>query len=49
MDWHRLQIMVTKEQYCWLRAESYTRGKSIAEIIRDLVTEARSEKLKREK
>lgn len=35
--WHRLQVLVTKTQLAWLKAESYTRGKSIGEIIRDLV------------
>jgi hypothetical protein len=35
--WHRLQVLVTKTQLAWIKAESYTRGKSIGEIIRDLV------------
>ncbi|AEG14989.1 hypothetical protein Desku_1406 [Desulfofundulus kuznetsovii DSM 6115] len=38
--WHRLQILVTKEQLRWLKAESYTRSKSIGEIIRELLAEA---------
>lgn len=43
---HRLQIMVTKEQYRWLRAESYTRGKSIAEVIRELIAEKQNQNKK---
>lgn len=41
---HRLQITVTKAQHRWLKAESYTRGKSIAEIIRQLIAAAIEER-----
>ncbi len=40
VNWHRLQILVTPEQLRWLKAESYTRDKSIGEIIRELVAQA---------
>lgn len=43
---HRLQIMVTKNQYKWLKAESYTRGKSIAEVIRELIAEKQNQNKK---
>ncbi|MDQ7789576.1 MAG: hypothetical protein RDU41_05915 [Clostridia bacterium] len=39
--WHRLQLLVTKAQAAWLRAESATRGKSIGQIIRDLIDKER--------
>jgi len=29
---HRLQIMVTKNQYKWLKAESYTREKVLLKL-----------------
>lgn len=40
--WHRLQLLVTPEQRAWLRAKAYTEGRSIGEIIRELIDEARS-------
>lgn len=45
--WHRLQLLVRrKDQYPWLQAESQTRGKSIGEIIRDLIDAAMSHRNK---
>lgn len=38
--WHRLQVLVTKAQLAWLKAESYTSGKSIGVIVRELVEAA---------
>jgi hypothetical protein len=35
--WHRLQVLVTKTQLAWLKAESYTGGRSVGEIVRDLI------------
>ncbi len=41
--WHRLQLLVRrKDQYPWLQAESKTRGRSIGEIVRDLIEAAMS-------
>lgn len=40
---HRLQILITKEQYRWLKANSYTKAKSIGEIIRELIEKAMKE------
>jgi hypothetical protein len=40
VKWHRLQVLISKEQLAWLKAESYTRDKSIGEIIRELVAQA---------
>lgn len=37
--WHRLQVLIKPEQLRWLKAEGYTRGKSIGEIARELITE----------
>jgi len=44
--WHRLQILISRAQLKWLKAESYTRGKSIAEIIRELIDGAMSQRRK---
>lgn len=38
--WHRLQVIITKAQLKWLKAESYTKGKSISEILRNLIDAA---------
>lgn len=35
--WERLHALVTKAQMRWLKAEGYTRGKSLAEVVRNLV------------
>ncbi len=43
-EWHRLQILISHKQYDWLKAESDTRGKSIGEIIRNLVDSYRGGK-----
>lgn len=40
---HRLQIQITKEQYRWLKANSYTKAKRIGEIIRELIEKAMKE------
>jgi hypothetical protein len=40
--WERLHVLITRTQMSWLRAESYTRGKSIGEVVRDLVSSAMS-------
>lgn len=41
--WHRLQLLIRrKDQYPWLQAESKTRGRSIGEIVRDLIDAAMS-------
>ncbi|MDD4334789.1 MAG: hypothetical protein PHY77_04195 [Desulfotomaculaceae bacterium] len=40
--WERLHVQVTMEQMKWLRAEAFTRGKSIGEIIRNLIGAAMS-------
>jgi len=39
-QWHRLQILVTKEQLAWLKRKSYTEARSIGQIIRKLLAEA---------
>lgn len=44
--WHRLQVLVTKTQLKWLKAEAYTRDKSIGEIIRGLIDYAMSRQSK---
>lgn len=42
--WHRLQLLIRKkDQYPWLLAESKTRGKSIGEVIRELIDSAAKE------
>ena len=38
--WHRLHALISKTQMAWLRAEAYTRGKSLGEIIRGLIDDA---------
>lgn len=35
--WERLHVQITKAQMLWLRAEAYTRGKSIGEVIREII------------
>ncbi|MBW2672562.1 MAG: hypothetical protein JRD89_03985 [Deltaproteobacteria bacterium] len=42
--WHKLHVLVNKVQYTWLRAESFTRGISIGEVIRRLIDEAREKR-----
>lgn len=39
MEWHRLQILITPEQFRWLKRKSFTEARSIGEIIRQLVAE----------
>jgi hypothetical protein len=38
--WHRLQILISKEHEKWLKRKSFESGKSIGEIIRDMVDKA---------
>jgi len=42
--WHRLQVLITKEQHKWLKKESLRREKSIGEIIRSIIAKAMGEK-----
>ncbi len=44
--WERLHVQVTMEQMKWLRAEAFTGGKSIGEIIRNLIGAAMSRRNK---
>lgn len=39
--WHRLQILVDSEQIRWLKRKAFDTGKSIGQIIRELVEAAR--------
>ena len=36
---HRLQIMVTEEHYAWLKERAKASGKSIRQLIRELLDE----------
>ena len=40
MSWERLHVQVTKPQKAWLERESYTKGESLGEIIRQLIDRA---------
>ena len=44
--WQRLDVLVTTAQKAWLKAEAYTRGKSLGEIIRGLIDDAMSRQTK---
>lgn len=44
MALQRIQVQVTDEQYAWLKKQAYKLGKSMAEIVRDVVEAARKEK-----
>jgi hypothetical protein len=46
--WHKLHVLVSKIQYAWLKAESFTQGISIGEIIRRLIDEAREKRSRKE-
>lgn len=37
---HRLQVLVTEEQYAWLKEKAAASGRSISQVIRDLLDEA---------
>jgi len=39
-DMHRLQVMVTEEHYAWLKERARASGKSISQVIRELLDEA---------
>jgi hypothetical protein len=38
--WHRLQILISKEQLKWLKEQAFKRDKSIGEIVRGLISRA---------
>lgn len=40
-DLHRLMLLVTAEQHRWLKGKSYSEGRSMSLIVRELIEEAR--------
>ncbi len=38
--WHRLQILISKEHEKWLKQRSFESGKSIGQIVRELIEKA---------
>ncbi|MEW5952618.1 MAG: hypothetical protein AB1815_02510 [Bacillota bacterium] len=44
--WQRLHVLVSAAQMAWLRAEAYTKGKSLGGIIRGIIDEAMSQQKK---
>lgn len=38
--WHRLQILISKEQLKWLKEQAFKREKSIGKIVRELIDRA---------
>jgi hypothetical protein len=38
--WHRLQVLISKEQLQWLRLQAFRTGSSIGKIVRDLINKA---------
>ncbi len=42
MTWHRLHVLVTRDDYEWLRREAFLRRTSIGEVVRALLTQAQA-------
>jgi len=41
MAMHKLQIMIPKEQYAWLKEKAQAEGKSIGQIVREAIERLR--------
>ncbi len=41
MAMHKLQIMIPREQYLWLKERARTEGKSIGQVVREAIDRVR--------
>lgn len=48
MAMHKLQIMIPKEQYLWLKERAQAEGKSIGQVVREAIERLRGHSAARE-